>query len=61
MTKYLAKKGFSIRKGRGSHMVAQKGRLTTTIPMDKELAHGTLRAILSQVEISREEFLEDMR
>jgi predicted RNA binding protein YcfA (HicA-like mRNA interferase family) len=61
MVKYLAKKGFEIRRGRGSHMFARRGELTTTIPLVSELAPGTLRAILNQVGISREEFLEDMR
>jgi predicted RNA binding protein YcfA (HicA-like mRNA interferase family) len=61
MAKYLSKKGFEIRQGRGSHVVAKKGGLMTVIPMDDELATGTLLGILEQVGISRETFSEELR
>ena len=42
-------------------MVAKKGDLMTVIPLDSELAPGTLKAILGQVRISKEQFEEEWR
>lgn len=42
-------------------MVAKKGELMATIPMDDELAPGTLKAILEESGITREQFTEDWR
>lgn len=61
LVKYLAGKGFDIRPGRGSHYVAKKGTLMAVIPADDELASGTLHAILAELGISREQFLEDWK
>ncbi|MBI2094490.1 MAG: type II toxin-antitoxin system HicA family toxin [Candidatus Omnitrophica bacterium] len=55
----LEKAGFSQIRQRGSHVVLQKRDsarvLTTVVPTHKELAIGTLRAILRQVELSPED------
>jgi predicted RNA binding protein YcfA (HicA-like mRNA interferase family) len=61
LVKYLSKKGFEIRRGRGSHVIAKRGALMATFPMDDELAPGTLRAVLEETGISREQFLEEWR
>jgi predicted RNA binding protein YcfA (HicA-like mRNA interferase family) len=59
LVRALEKAGFQFVRQRGSHMVLQKHdsnrTLTTVVPNHKELARGTLRGVLRQVEISPEE------
>ena len=58
--KVLFKMGFTSRFGKGSHKVFKHidGR-RTVIPMhNKPVRIGTLKAILRQIELSTEDFLE---
>ena len=54
----LEKMGFNVDRVSGSHYVMVKGRLRTVVPYHKSVRIGTLRAILNQIEISVEEFVE---
>jgi predicted RNA binding protein YcfA (HicA-like mRNA interferase family) len=58
----LQKAGFFIRRQRGSHVYLQHRddptRLTIVPMHSRDIAPGTLRAILKQTRLSREEFLE---
>jgi predicted RNA binding protein YcfA (HicA-like mRNA interferase family) len=60
MTAILSRHGFSEVRRRGSHIVMQRqdGDGTTTVPVPdhKELAIGTLRAIIRQSGLPRTEF-----
>jgi len=59
--KALAKIGFEIVGRRGSHVRLKRkdGKtLIVIVPDHKELARGTLRSILRQANLSREELLE---
>ena len=55
----LEKAGFQSIRQRGSHVVLQKRdaprTLTTVVPTHRELATGTLRAILRQAEVTPED------
>ncbi|MBI4597913.1 MAG: type II toxin-antitoxin system HicA family toxin [Candidatus Omnitrophica bacterium] len=59
LVRALEKAGFLLVRQRGSHAVLQKRTtdrvLTTVVPQHKELAIGTLRAILRQTHLSPEE------
>ena len=63
----LRKSGFkdAPKKGKGSHsaLVKQQGGTTrlVIIPEKKSIPRGTLRAIIEQAGLSREEFLEVLR
>lgn len=59
LIRYLARQGFENKRQKGSHvfMVHPDGR-RTTIPIHRELARGTLRVILIQVN-ELERFIED--
>lgn len=56
----LEQHGFEFIRQRGSHMIMQKktGSLTITVPVPnhKELRMGTLRSIIRQSGISKQEF-----
>lgn len=58
--KVLVKLGFSLRSGKGSHVVFKHtDDRRTVIPVhNRPVRTGTLRAILKQVDISTEEFLK---
>lgn len=61
IVKALAKLGYEIDHQTGSHLIlrnkdAPHRRLT--VPNHNELAKGTLRAIIKQAGLTREEFLE---
>ena len=58
LIKFLSKNGFETKRTKGSHvwMESEDGR-RTTIPLHRELARGTLGAILDQVDIERDEFI----
>lgn len=53
---------FVVISQKGSHVklrkVFQQRKITTIIPLHKQLAHGTLRGILELAEIDIEEFLK---
>jgi len=59
--KALAEIGFIVVGRRGSHVRLKKKdekTLIVIVPDHKELARGTLKSILRQANLSREEFLE---
>ena len=59
LVRVLEKAGFKLIRQRGSHVVLQKREasqvITTVIPQHKELARGTLRAILRQAHLEPEQ------
>lgn len=61
MVKLLSKIGFQTLEQQGSHIIMLKtvdGRkLKPVVPLHRELAIGTLRSILKQAGLSRDEFL----
>jgi len=56
----LAKAGFYLRRREGSHLILRRDApfAQVVVPDHKELAHGTLRAILRNVGLSVEDFLQ---
>lgn len=58
--KALEKIGFFVERQRGSHiiLVREDPRTTVSVPDHKELDRGTLRAIIRQVGLSVDEFVE---
>ena len=58
--KALNKIGFEVYRQRGSHitMVRKSPPSQTTIPNHKELDRGTLRAIIRQVGLTVDQFIE---
>ena len=58
----LSNHGFEVVRQHGSHIVMQKkvGKTTITVPVPnhKELAKGTLRAIMNQADITLERLLD---
>ena len=60
MTRYLQRKGFSIIHRRGSHVTLQNDSVITVVPIGNTVIPiGTLHAILSYADISRDEFMDD--
>ena len=53
---FLTINGFTFVSQRGSHRKYTNGKQTVIVPMHSELAKGTLKSILTQAEISVEEF-----
>lgn len=62
LLKFLSKKGFSVYSTRGSHfkLISRERQTRTIVPMHKEIATGTLRAIIKQAKLSEEEIKELM-
>lgn len=62
LVKILSTLGYKHIRTRGSHMILvrqdKKGKKTIPIPNHKELAKGTLKAIIGQAGLKRDEFLE---
>lgn len=59
LVKFLSKRGYELDHQTGSHMILRqkiKPFKRITVPNHKEIAKGTLRAILKQSGISRDEF-----
>jgi predicted RNA binding protein YcfA (HicA-like mRNA interferase family) len=52
--------GFVVDRQRGSHiiLVLDIPRITVSVPDHKELDRGTLRAIIRQIGLSVDEFIE---
>lgn len=65
LIKILELFGFIQVRQKGSHVILKQKSLNqsigTVVPKHKEIAEGTLRAILRQCQISPEEFLEKYR
>lgn len=55
---FLLFNGFWFVSQKGSHRKYTNGKNVVIIPMHNELAKGTLKSILSQAEISIDEFVE---
>lgn len=62
--KVLENMGFQQVRQKGSHVVMKKdlpaGSIGCVVPMHKEVALGTLRAILKQAKITFEEFQQNI-
>lgn len=62
LIKILGKIGFSQIRQRGSHVFMKKenheGKVTTVVPMHKEIDKGTLLEIIRQCKITRDKFME---
>ena len=60
----LERLGFEQVRTRGSHVVLKKrttqGEVGCVVPLQRELALGTLHAILKQAKVTPEEFLENL-
>jgi len=60
--KIISKIGFQHVRTKGSHYIlnkkTEKGKITIPVPLYKELAKGTLKAIIEQSGLTREEFIE---
>lgn len=56
----LEKIGFAVARQRGSHiiLIRQEPKTTVTVPNHAEIDRGTLRAIIRQVDLSVDEFVE---
>lgn len=63
VVKALKRAGFKIVRQSGSHIHLwdEKRRILVTVPNHKELAKGTLNAIIKQSKMSRKEFLSFVR
>ena len=63
VVKALKRAGFKIVRQSGSHIHLwhNKRRILVTVPNHKELAKGTLNAIIKQSKMNREEFLSLVR
>ncbi len=60
MIRYLQRKGFAITRRKGSHATLRNKTVFTTVPAGNRLLPvGTQHGILSDVEISREKFVDD--
>lgn len=59
VVKALSKHGFTVRNGKGSHVILQRNDsyINITVPMHTELKLGTLRAIIRQAGLTVDEFL----
>jgi predicted RNA binding protein YcfA (HicA-like mRNA interferase family) len=61
VVKALSKVGYSVDHQTGSHLVLRQGEAPhrrLTIPNHKEIAKGTLRAIITEAGLSVEEFTD---
>jgi predicted RNA binding protein YcfA (HicA-like mRNA interferase family) len=63
VVKALKRAGFKIIRQSGSHIHLwhNERRILVTVPNHKELAKGTLNAIIKQSKMNREEFLSYVR
>jgi predicted RNA binding protein YcfA (HicA-like mRNA interferase family) len=52
----LERLGFVRLRQKGSHVILRRGARGCVVPMHAELAPGTLRGILRQAGVTREEF-----
>lgn len=65
MIKFLSKKGFEITRQKGSHVSMHKScdgkTLLVVVPRHREIKIGTLISILRQANLTRDEFLKEIR
>jgi len=64
VVKILTRVGYSVDHQTGSHIILRQNKYPhrrLTIPRHREISKGTLRAIIRQAGLSREEFLDLMR
>jgi predicted RNA binding protein YcfA (HicA-like mRNA interferase family) len=54
--KAFVKLGYTVRLGKGDHVVLQKDHRVFSIPLHKTLKKGTLRKILKIADLTVEEF-----
>jgi len=59
--KYLSKKGFVATRTRGDHVIMKNDGQLVSIPLHDELDIGTLKGILEDAGIEREQFIEEWR
>ena len=57
----LEKLGFVEVRQRGSHVVMRNGARGTAVPLHREIATGTLSAILRQCELTEAQFRDALR
>lgn len=55
----MVKLGFSVRSGKGDHLVLKKDHRVFSVPLHKTLKKGTLRRILKITDVTVEEFNEE--
>ena len=55
LIKILVRKGFTVRRQAGSHVVIQKDERVFAVPLHNELKKGTLKAILKQADLEVED------
>lgn len=60
IVKALTRLGFEHVRTKGSHAKLRKGSQTAIVPLHKAVAHGTLRSICRQANITREELVDAM-
>jgi len=63
LIKAFSKLGFQHVRTSGSHAILskidkEKGKITVTVPLHKELAKGTLKSIMRQIDITLDELLK---
>lgn len=58
LIKILERIGFQIKRQKGSHVILQKEKFTTVVPLHKVVDRGTLLEIIRQCGMKRDEFLE---
>lgn len=58
MVRFLERQGFALRRIVGSHHVMRKGDIQTVVPVhrNQDLATGTLRGVLRDIQMDPEEF-----
>jgi len=56
----LQKNGFRVIRQKGSHVSLEKGLYKTVVPLHRELAKGTLFAILKQCGLTKEALDRDL-
>jgi predicted RNA binding protein YcfA (HicA-like mRNA interferase family) len=62
VTKVFERLGWEVARQRGSHiiLVKEKHIATLSVPDHREVARGTLRALIARADITIEEFLSAM-
>lgn len=62
VVKALTKHGFKVKRQTGSHvrLIHPDGRAITVAVHNRDMAKGTLKAILKQSELTLEEFLKEV-
>lgn len=61
LIRLLQKAGFEVVRQKGSHVSLAKGEFRTVVPLHDKLARGTLRDILNQWGLSRDDLFNLMQ